>query len=193
MGRLTFSMQMSLDGYMAGAAGELDFHLVDEELHRHFNEQERATDLLLYGRRLYELMAGAWPAALDDDASLPDYMREYAEIWMAKPKVVFSRSLERVEWNSRLVRTDPAAEVARLKAQAGQLSIGGAEIAADLGRHGLIDEYRVYVTPVLIGTGRPMFPPSEASWIPLRLLDSTKFSSGVVLLRYGRTLAEEEA
>ena len=165
MGRLTFSMQMSLDGYMAGAAGELDFHLVDQELHRHFKEQEQATDVPLYGPRLYELMAGAWPAALDDP-SLPDYIREYAAIWVAEPKVVFSGSLESVEWNSRLVRTDPAAEVARLKAQAGRLSIGGAEIAADLGRDGLIDEYRVYVTPGLIGDGRPMFPPSDGSRIP---------------------------
>jgi dihydrofolate reductase len=182
---LIFSMQMSLDGYIAGPKGELDWHRVDEELHRHFNEQERRTDVALYGRRLYELMAAYWPSA-DEDATEPAFQREYAEIWRALPKVVFSRTLERVEWNARLVRDDAAAEVARLKEEGdGVLSVGGATLASSLIGAGLVDECWVYVTPAIVGGGTPMFAPGlpRSDW---RLVETQPFGSGVTLLRYQR-------
>lgn len=183
MRKLIFAMQSSLDGYIEGPNGELDWNRVDEQLHRHFNELEQATDVVLYGRRLYELMADYWPHA-GDDANLPDYEREYADIWRAKPKVVFSSTLSAVEWNSRLVGDDAVAEVARLKAEGeGMMSVGGATLAGSLIAAGLVDEAWVYVTPVTLGGGKPMFGPETAGrqW---RILGTQQFDSGVTQLRY---------
>lgn len=178
-------MQASLDGYIEGPRGELDWNRVDERLHRHFNEQERASQVLLYGRRLYQLMAGYWPDARDD-SSLPDYMREYSNIWREKQKVVFSGSLREVGWNSRLVTTDAVEEVARLKQQGeGVMSVGGATLAGSLIAAGLVDEFWVYLTPVTLGGGKPMFGP-QAAGLQLRLMATQQFDSGVMLLRYER-------
>src|SRR5262249_45298886 len=116
--KVIYSMNMSLDGFVAGPDGELDWAIVDEELHRHFNDEVRAGDAFLYGRRMYELMARYWPT-VDADPAAPDFIVEFARIWKDKPKIVFSKTLERVEWNSRLVRDDVGEEVARLKAQPG--------------------------------------------------------------------------
>jgi dihydrofolate reductase len=184
--RLIFSMQCSLDGYIEGPNGGLDWTRVDEQLHRHFNEQERAMEVVLYGRRLYELMADYWPHARDD-ASLPDYVREYSDIWRAKEKVVFSGNLREVEWNSRLVNGDAAAEVARLKEQGegGVMSVGGATLAGSLIAAGQVDEFWVYVTPVTLGGGKPMFGP-QAAGLQLRHVGTQEFASGVTLLRYER-------
>lgn len=183
--RVIYSMQMSLDGYIEDANGGLDWANVDEELHRHFNDEERANDTLLYGRRLYELMAGYWPTA-DRDPATPDYVVEYAQIWKSKSKVVFSKTLDRVEWNSRLVRDDVGAEVARLKEQpGGQLSVGGATLASSLIRLGLVDECCVYIHPVVLGGGKPMFPTLDES-VPFRFVETRTFGNGVVLLRYER-------
>lgn len=163
--------------------GELDWNVVDEQLHRHFNEHEQGTDILLYGRHLYELMADYWPHARDD-TSLPDYVREYSNIWRAKQKVVFSRTLRDVDWNSRLVSTDAAEEVACLQDQGeGVMSVGGATLAGSLICASLVDEAWVYLTPVTLGSGKPMFGPETAgrAW---RLIASQQFDSGVTLLRY---------
>jgi dihydrofolate reductase len=181
--KLIFAMQSSLDGYIEGPAGELDWNRIDEQLHRHFNELEQATDVVLYGRRLYELMAGYWPHA-SDDTSLPDYEREYADIWREKPKVVFSGTLRTVDWNARLVSTDAVEEVGRLKEQGdGIMSVGGATLAGALIGAGLVDEAWVYLTPVTLGGGKPMFGPQTAGrqW---RLTTTQQFDSGVTLLRY---------
>jgi glutamate-1-semialdehyde 2,1-aminomutase len=118
MRKLVYSTSLSLDGYIDSVAGDPSWVVPDEELHRHFNDVEREIDTLLYGRRMYELMAGYWPTA-DQDPSAPGVIVEYAQIWKPVPKVVFSSTLERVDWNSRLIRGDAVAEVARLKAQAG--------------------------------------------------------------------------
>lgn len=181
-GRVIYSMQVSLDGYVEGPKGDLDWAIVDKELHRHFNDEERRTDTFLYGRRLYQLMAGYWPTAEEDPAT-PDYMVEYARIWKSKPKVVFSRTLDRVEWNSRLVREDVVEEVAKLKEQPGRSSVGGPTLASALIPLGLIDEYRLYVNPVVLGGGKAMFP-ANGQAISLRLVETREFRSGVVLLRY---------
>jgi dihydrofolate reductase len=123
MRKLVYSTSLSLDGYIDSAAGDPSWVVPDEEFHRHFNDVEREIDTLLYGRRMYELMAGYWPTA-DQDPSAPGVIVEYARIWKPVPKVVFSSTLERVDWNSRLIRGDAVAEVARLKAQPGGGSIG---------------------------------------------------------------------
>jgi dihydrofolate reductase len=129
-------------------------------------------------------MTDYWPTAERDPSATPA-MLEFARIWRDKPKVVFSRTLQTVDWNSRLVRDDPAEEVARLKAQPGfDVSVGGPTLASTLMRHRLIDEYRLYVNPVVLGAGKRFFPELEDR-VGLKLLETRTFGSGVVYLRYG--------
>ncbi len=185
MRNVIYSMNVSLDGFIEGPDRGLDWAIIDEELHEHWNDQERAADTFLYGRRMYELMASYWPTA-DADPSLPPSMAEYARIWRVKPKVVFSKSLEKVEWNSRLVRDNVAEEVATLKGQpGGDMSVSGPAIAATFMRLGLIDEYRPVIHPVVLGSGTPFFPALDEK-VDLRLVETRTFGSGVVYLRYLR-------
>lgn len=185
MRKLIYSMMVSLDGFIEGPNRELDWSIIDEELHTFSNEQERASGALLYGRRLYELMAGYWPTA-DEDPSALDFEVEYARIWKSKPKIVFSRTLDKVDWNSRLVRDNVAEEIRTLKEQPGQdLSIGGATLAATALRLGLIDEFQPIIHPVILGSGTPYLPPLEHK-LNLRLVETRTFKSGVVYLRYQR-------
>ncbi len=185
MRKVIYSFSVSLDGFVESARGDLDWSLIDEEIHTHFNDQERTVDLILYGRRLYELMASFWPTA-DTNPQAPPFVREYAKIWKSKPKVVFSTTLMHVEWNSRLVRDDLAAEVQRLKAEPGMyISVGGPGLASSLIRLGLVDEYWLYFNPVLLGGGKPMFP-SLKEQVPLSLLETKRFANGVMLLRYAK-------
>jgi dihydrofolate reductase len=180
-----FMMSISLDGYIAGPNGELDWHLVDDELHTHFNEELGAMGAFLSGRVMHELMAEFWPTAGADPASTKP-MVEYSRIWREMPKIVYSRTLERADWNTTVVREVVPDEVMALKAQpGGDLMLGGADLAAAFMAHDLIDEYRLYVHPVLIGRGKPLFSPSDAT-IDLRLAESRAFGNGVVLLRYQR-------
>ena len=185
MRKIIFAMSVSIDGYVEAPGGDLSWSFPDESLHRHFNDLERQIDLHLYGRKLYENMSSFWPTADDNPAATAEE-KEYARIWRSMPKVVFSTTLRQVDWNSRLVKGDIAAEVARLKAQPGRdMSVGGAELAASFSRLGLIDEYRLYLRPVLLGAGKPMFGPLEEK-INLRLVETRTFGQGVVLLRYQR-------
>jgi dihydrofolate reductase len=183
MGKLIYLMNVSLDGYVETPDHSLDWANVDEELHTWFNEQERATDASLYGRRLYEVMAAHWPTA-ESDPSATDYTVDFARIWNAKPKIVFSKTLDKVDWNSRLVRRDPAEELDRLKAEfPGDLDVGGPTLASAFIRRGLVDEYRLLVHPVILGAGTPFFPPLEKP-TGLRLLETRTFASGAVYLGY---------
>lgn len=183
--KIYYAFNVSLDGFIEDARGTLDWSNPDEELHRHFNQKEAETDIAIYGRRLYETMAAFWPTA-DQDPSLPEVALEYARIWNAQPKLVFSKTLAEVGSNSRLVRDDLAGEVRRLKAQPGKsISVGGAELAASLMELGLIDEYSVYIHPVILGGGKPMFPALREK-IDLQLVGTQAFTSGVVLLSYRR-------
>jgi dihydrofolate reductase len=183
MGRLIYSMSVSLDGFVETPSGSLDWALIDEELHALFNDEARAVSAFLYGRRMYELMTDYWPTAQTDPAATPA-MVDFARIWSEKPKIVFSRTLDRVAHNSRLVPDDAVAEVTRLKAQPGfDMDVGGPTIAATLMRAGLIDEVRLAFHPVILGAGTPFFPALEDR-IGLRLLETRTFGSGVVYLRY---------
>ncbi|MEV6553951.1 dihydrofolate reductase family protein [Streptomyces sp. NPDC051597] len=185
MRKIILMIGVSLDGFFEGPGRRIDWHRVDDELHEHFNEELRAMGGFLHGRVTYELMAGVWPTAEADPASTAP-MRDFARIWLDKPKFVFSRTLERAEWNTTLVREVVPEEIRALKDQpGGDLTLGGPDLAATFLRHGLVDEFRVYVHPVLVGRGRVPFPPLDAE-VALRLTESRSFGNGVVLLRYER-------
>jgi dihydrofolate reductase len=182
--KLIYAMTVSLDGFIAGPNGEIDWSAPDEELHRFHNEQTRELGAHLCGRRLYEEMR-YWETA-DQNPSARDYELEFARIWKDLPKVVFSTSLEEVEGNARLVREDAAGIVAAMKEEPGKdLAVGGATLASTLIEVGLIDEYRLFVSPVILGGGTPYFPALEQR-IGLELLETRTFGSRVEYLRYGR-------
>jgi dihydrofolate reductase len=186
MRKIVLMMSVSLDGFIEGPDRQIDWHRVDDELHSHFNEHLRAMGAFLDGRVTHELMAEFWPTA-DSDPSSTGPMAEFAGIWRDMPKIVYSRTLERADWNTTIVREVVVEEIAALKAQpGGDLSLGGADLAATFMRHDLIDEYRLYVHPVLVGRGKPLFRASDAM-VGLRLAETRAFGNGVVLLRYQRT------
>jgi dihydrofolate reductase len=181
--KVVVMMSVSLDGYMEGPGHDLSWHLVDDELHAHFNEVLRAAGAFLEGRVTHELMAGYWPTA-DSDPTAPAPVKEFAAIWRDMPKVVYSRTLAAVDGNASLSRELVPEQVQALKDQpGGDLYVGGADLADTFRRHGLVDEYRVYVHPVVLGEGTPLFRPAEAT-VSLRLLETHRFTNGVVLLRY---------
>jgi dihydrofolate reductase len=185
MRKIIFTMSVSVDGFMEGPDREIDWHQVDDEVARHFNEWLGQAGAFLEGRVTYELMAAYWPTADADPASTGPGV-EFAPIWRDMPKIVYSRTLERAGWNTTVVRDVVPEEVLQLKAQpGGDLVVGGADLAAAFMHHGLIDEYRVYVHPVLIGRGKRMFGPSDVR-TGLRLAETRVFGNGVVLLRYQR-------
>lgn len=183
MGKLIYSLNVSLDGFVETIDHSLDWANVDDELHTWFNDRAGEVDASLYGRRMYQLMAAYWPdAESDPDATAP--MRDFARIWNATPKIVFSSSLQSVEWNSRLVRGDVGDELARLRTEFdGDLEVGGATLASAFIRRGLIDEYRLLVHPVILGAGTPFFPTLDTP-IRLRQTEERRFGSGVVYLGY---------
>jgi dihydrofolate reductase len=188
MGNLIYLMNVSLDGFVETPAHSLDWSVVDEELHRWFNDQSRETAAFLYGRRLYEVMAAYWPHA-ESDPSATDYMLDFARTWLQTPKIVFSSTLEEVGWNSRLVRGDPVDELARLRKEFdGNLSVGGPRLASAFVARDLVDEYRLVVHPVLIGAGTPFFPPLDRQ-LRLRQTDYRRFGSGVFYIGYSRISA----
>lgn len=190
MGKLTYSLSVSLDGFVESASRSLDWVKIDEELHAFFNDQSRAMSASLYGRRMYELMVGYWPMVEADPAATPVEL-EFAGIWKRIPRIVFSTTLEQVDPGSRLVRGDPVEEVARLKAQPGaNMDVGGPALASTLMRAGLIDECRLFVHPVILGAGTPFFAALDAR-IPLTLIETRTFGSGVVYLRYETAVGPE--
>jgi dihydrofolate reductase len=184
MRKLIYSMGVSLDGFIAGPDSEIDWSAPDEELHRFHNQQARETGAYLYGRRLYEVMR-YWETA-DEEPSAPEHELEFARIWKDTPKIVFSKTLEEVEGNARLVRDGVAEEVAKLKKQPGkELAVGGAGLASTFMKLGLIDEYRLFVSPVVLGGGTPYFPALDER-INLELVETQTFGSRVLYVRYRR-------
>ncbi|HEX7300090.1 MAG TPA: dihydrofolate reductase family protein [Solirubrobacteraceae bacterium] len=182
MRKVIYSMGVSLDGFIAGPHGEIDWGAPDEELHRFHNEQTRELGAHLCGRRLYETMV-YWETA-DQDPSAPDFVLEFARIWQDLPKIVFSTTLDSVQGNARLVTDGVAEEVARLKEQPGKdLAVGGAGLASSLIELGLVDEYRLFISPVVLGAGTPYFPTVEER-INLELVETRTFGSRVVYVRY---------
>ncbi|MFD3378359.1 MULTISPECIES: dihydrofolate reductase family protein [unclassified Streptomyces] len=186
MRKIVLSIGISLDGFFEGPNREIDWHVVDDEMLRHFNEFVGELGGLLTGRVTHELMAAYWPTA-DQDPECSETNREFAAIWRDIPKIVYSRTLEKADWNATVVREVAPDVIRALKEQpGGDLVVGGADLAAEFRRHDLIDEYRIYVHPVLIGHGNPLFRDTDAL-ARLRLIETHVFGNGVVLLRYERT------
>ena len=184
MRKVTYSMGMSLDGYIVGPDGDITAPPPDAEVWRLVMDEIRGVDVHLMGRRLYETML-YWETA-DQDPSIDDFEREWAAIWKPLPKVVFSRTLSEVQGNARLASTGLAEEISQLRAQPGEgdIAIGGATLAAAAAELDLIDEYRARIYPGLDGGGIPFFPQRERR-VDLELLESRTLSSKVVYLRYG--------
>ncbi|HEU4422713.1 MAG TPA: dihydrofolate reductase family protein [Pilimelia sp.] len=183
MGKVLYSMNVSLDGYIEDSDGSIEFSTPDEDVHRMANEDARKASAFLFGRRLYEVMEEPWTAAAKRD-DLPEVEAEFARIYVETPRVVFSDTLESVPEGVRLVRsTEAVAEVTRLKQESeGDLDLGGASLAASL--VDLIDEFRLYVMPVVVGGGKPFFAARKK--LRLRLAEHRAFPSGAMFLRYER-------
>jgi dihydrofolate reductase len=188
VGKLIYSMSVSLDGYIAGPDGRFDWSVPSQELHRFHNERARELDCHLLGRNLYETMV-YWETA-DQNPELGEVEREFAGIWQGLPKVVFSTTLEEVEGNTRLVQDGVVEEVERLKAEeGGDLGVGGAGLAATLIQAGLVDEFQPFVYPVIVGGGTPFLPDLEETF-DLELVETQTFGSRVVSMRYQRSRRE---
>lgn len=183
MRSVTYSMSMSLDGYIVGPDGTFDWSAPDPEVFRFWIDEVRGVGVHLMGRRLYETML-YWETA-DQDPSLGADEREWTALWKPLPKVVFSTTLTAVEGAARLASDGLAEEIARLRAEPGEgeIAIGGATLAHEAARLGLIDEYRAMVHPVLVGGGIPYFARHERRE-DLELVETRTFGSRFVYLRY---------
>jgi dihydrofolate reductase len=183
--KLIWTMTGSLDGYMAGPNRELDWHMVDEAVHSHMNQWLGRAGLFIEGRVTYELMEDFWPTA-DAEPGASATVVEFAQIWRDVPKLVFSRTLEQAGPNAQITRDVVPSEIVALKQQpGGDLVIGGADLASTFIRYDLVDEYRYYVDPIIIGRGMPMFLSSD-NLFRLQLVENHTFDNGVVMLRYDR-------
>jgi len=182
MGKLTYAANISLDGFLEDESGSFDWSVPDEDVHAFWNEHERHIGTSLYGRRMYETMR-VWES---DDwlTNEPVVVREYAEIWRDADKVVYSSSLTDVSTaRTRIERQFEPEAVRQLKETSGSdLSIGGAGIAAEAFRHGLVDECVLLLCPILVGGGKPALP--RGVRLSLELLDHRRFDNGVIYVRY---------
>lgn len=181
MAKLIYSAITSLDGYVADEDGNFDWAEPDEEVHTFVNDLERRVGTHLYGRRLYEVMVAWETMSLVDE---PPFMQDFAEIWRAADKIVYSKTLETVSSaRTRIERDFDPEAVRQLKAPAGRdLLVGGPDLAAQAIRAGLVDELHLFVAPAVVGGGRQSLP--DEVRMKLELLDERRFGSGVVYLHY---------
>jgi dihydrofolate reductase len=182
MGKLIYSAITSLDGYVADEEGNFDWAAPDEDVHSFVNELERPVGTYLYGRRMYEVMS-YWENA-DVAADLPPFELDFAKIWQAADKIVYSRTLETVSSARTRVERDFDPEAVRqLKASAGHdITVGGPDLAGQAIKAGLVDELQLFVTPILVGAGNRSLPMDLRA--QLELLDERRFANGVVYLHY---------
>ena len=187
MGRFTYGMNVSLDlriEQVPGDNGAGEWLRINEELHRELNARTRELAMIVHGRIYYETMEEFWPHA-QADASLPDFLREYGEIWTGKPKVLVSRTRSRAEHDTRIIGGNHAIqELAALRADTdGTIAVGAATLATQLLREQLLDELMLVTHPAILGFGRPLFDDYDVP-IELDLLEQRSFTSGVTLHRY---------
>ena len=194
MGSFVYSMNVSLDlriEQVPGDNGAGEWLRIDTALHRELNARARAVAMIVHGRVFYEVMEEYMPKARDD-ASLPDVLREYGEIWTAKPKVLVSRTRHAADHNTRIIGGDDAIEqLALLRAETdGTLGVGGATLATQVLRAGLLDELLLFTHPAILGSGRPLFDDGIMP-IELDLLEQRSFKQGVTMHRYAIRDAKE--
>ncbi|MEU3315383.1 dihydrofolate reductase family protein [Streptomyces sp. NPDC006662] len=183
MRKLIYGMNLTLDGYIAAPGDDIGWSVPSDELFQFWSDQLQATELTLYGRKLWQTMSSYWPTGDQQPNATPAEI-EFARRWRAMSKVVFSSTIDEVDWNTRLVTGDAVAEITRLKAEGGgPMDIGGATLAAAAMRAGLIDEYVLATAPVLAGGGTPFFTALD-HWVDLTLVETRTFPDGVVLTRY---------
>ena len=184
MRKLIYGMNLTLDGYIAAAGDDIGWSgPPSHELFQWWLDHEQACGLSLYGRKLWEAMSSYWPTGDQRPGATPAEI-EFARRWRDMSKVVFSSTIDKVDWNTRLVTGDAVAEITRLKAEdGGPMDIGGATLAGAAMRAGLIDEYVLVTVPVLVGGGTPFFAALD-SWVKLTLVETRTFPGGVVLTRY---------
>ncbi|MFJ8298600.1 dihydrofolate reductase family protein [Streptomyces sp. NPDC094447] len=183
MRKLIYGMNVTLDGYIAAPGDDIGWSVPSDELFQFWSDQLEATELTLYGRKLWETMSSYWPTGDQQPEATPAEI-EFARRWRDMEKVVFSSTIDRVDWNSRLVTGDAVAEIARLKAEdGGPMDIGGATLAGAAMRAGLVDEYVLATAPVLAGGGTPFFSALD-HWSNLDLLETRPLPGGVILTRY---------
>jgi dihydrofolate reductase len=189
MVKLIYSAITSLDGYVSDERGKFDWSAPDEEVHRLVNELERPIGTYLYGRRMYEVMI-YWETA-HTIADQPPFIRDYAEIWQAADKIVYSKTLDEVSSaRTRIEREFDPEQVRQLKAQAERdLSVGGPDLAAQAIRTELVDEYHLFVTPIVVGGGTQSLP--DGVRLQLELLAEHRFANGVVYLSYAHRGSSE--
>ena len=182
MARLIYSMIMSLDGYVADEVGNFDWAAPDEEVHQYFNDMEREVGTHLYGRRMYETMV-YWET-VDSSAGQTAVEVDYAQVWRAADKVVYSSTLETVSSErTRIERDFDPVAVRQMKAAADRdLTVGGAALAGQALSAGVVDECRLFIAPVLVGGGTPALPDGVGQ--ELELLDERRFGNGMVHLHY---------
>ncbi len=183
MRKLIYTLGVTLDGYAEAPGGSIEWSRPDDELFAFHVERARGVGLEVYGRGLYEDMFAFWPTADQQPDASPKQI-EFAKIWGATPKVVFSSTLESVREPARLIRSsrdeDVVAETRRLKAEDGaDMDIGGATIAASVVRAGLVDEYWLFTYPLLVGGGKPFFPTLD-NWVNLRALETREFETATL-------------
>jgi dihydrofolate reductase len=182
MAKLIYSVLSSLDGYIADENGNFDWAAPDEEVHTFVNDLERPVGTYLYGRRMYEVMV-AWETP-DTFADQRPVMLDFAELWQAADKVVYSRTLEEVSSaRTRIERAFDPDAVRQMKASAGRdITVGGPDLAAQAFRAGLVDECQLFLTPIIVGGGKRALP--DKARVKLELLDERRFGNGVVYLGY---------
>jgi dihydrofolate reductase len=180
--KLIYSAITSLDGYVADENGDFDWAAPDEEVHAFVNDLERPVGTYLYGRRMYEVML-AWETAHTFADESP-VMRDFAQVWQAADKIVYSTTLDTVSSaRTRIEREFDPEAVRQLKAEAARdLTVGGPDLAAQAIRAGLVDEWHLFLTPIVVGSGNPSLPDDVR--VNLELLDERRFAGGVVHLRY---------
>ncbi|MEV0146057.1 MULTISPECIES: dihydrofolate reductase family protein [unclassified Nonomuraea] len=192
MRKILYFVHTSLDGHIDGPNGEFDWPAVGPELFGFSDELTARVDTFLYGRGVWEVMSGYWPDA--EQHSDDEHDVKFAPLWRAMPKVVFSTTLDKADWNTRIVSANLAEEVTALKRQPGKdlLLLGGSGLAGELARLGLIDEYHVVVHPVVLGGGRRLLP-THGDRAGLRLTGTRTLDGRTVLLQYVPAGSEPEA
>jgi len=178
MRKIIYAQSASLDGFIENQNGTIDWTTPSEELHRHFNERELEMDTHLYGRKVYEVMQ-YWE---DADQDL-DYMKEYARLWQEQKKIVFSTTMDQVKSGYELRKSVNPDEIRQWKQSSGKnMIVGGASLASSFLEYGLVDEVHLYIPPILLGGGKPMFPLGKER--NLQFLESRIFPAGVMMLKY---------